>query len=390
MLATLGLLTLSALGLAALFVAANLAALGLLRLKARAARRAAVAGQPLEQVYPDLDRETVLELQGETWARRLQYEPYTQLRERPCRGRYVNVDPKGFRWVENQGPWPVAPSNFNIFLFGGSTSFGYGVADADTIASRLQEMLSEQREYGLRVYNFARGFYYSTQECILLERLLVAGAVPHLALFVDGLNEFSQHDDAPYYANRIGDFVDRRLYRSSVAEVFNMLPLTRILKAARKGSSQIKRRTEAPWEEDGIGGYWPDDEVLVRAAAERYLENKRIVEAVTSSYGVQPVFVWEPVPSFKYDLRWHRFVGDGFGRHKSSRHGYMHMQALLESLDAGDHFLWCADMQAAMREPLYVDNVHFSAKMSRLIARRIADFLLEKERIPEVWPPRRP
>jgi hypothetical protein len=65
------------------------------------------------------------------------YEPYVQFTEQPFRGLYINVAEEGYRLTRNQGPWPPDPENLNIFLFGGSTIFNYGVTDEETVASLL-------------------------------------------------------------------------------------------------------------------------------------------------------------------------------------------------------------------------------------------------------------
>src|SRR5205085_1642822 len=49
----------------------------------------------------------------------------------------------------------------------------------------------------VRVYNFGRGHYYLSQERVLYERMVVAGMVPDLAVFVDGLNDLYYFEDEP-------------------------------------------------------------------------------------------------------------------------------------------------------------------------------------------------
>jgi hypothetical protein len=44
----------------------------------------------------------------------------------------------------------------------------------------------------------------------------------------------------------------------------------------------------------------------------------------------------------------------------------------------GKNFIWCADMQQTLAEPLYVDKVHYTAEMSRLLASAIGDQLIER------------
>ncbi len=121
-----------------------------------------------------------------------EYEWPTQFKEAPFHGRYVNVDPSGFRASTPQGPWPPDPANFNIFLFGGSTTFGYGLSDDETLSSAIQHLLSRTSARPVFAYNFGRGSYFSTQELMLYYRLLASGSVPQVVVFVDGLNDFEQ------------------------------------------------------------------------------------------------------------------------------------------------------------------------------------------------------
>ncbi|GAG17525.1 unnamed protein product, partial [marine sediment metagenome] len=126
-------------------------------------------------VYPDLEPDQIERLLAETWTRPHAYEPLTQFTERPYRGEYVNITEMGYRLGRDQGPWPPEDRPYNIFVFGGSTTFGYGVADDQTIASHLQRRLGERTTREVRVYNFGRGMYRSSQERVLFEQLLVSG-----------------------------------------------------------------------------------------------------------------------------------------------------------------------------------------------------------------------
>ena len=54
--------------------------------------------------------------------------------------------------------------NKNIYMYGGSTTFGYNVTDDQTIASYLQNYLNDD----FCVYNHGRVYFYSKQENNLL------------------------------------------------------------------------------------------------------------------------------------------------------------------------------------------------------------------------------
>ena len=145
----------------------------------------------ISYLFPKYTPAELKRLYTESWTLPFIYDELTQFREKPFKGKYVNVDPDGFRHVNHQGPWPPDPNNINLFIFGGSTTFGYGVADSETIPSQLQEMLNRKFGNGkIKVYNFGRGHYASKQELILFEKLLMNGHVPHVAIFIDGVNDF--------------------------------------------------------------------------------------------------------------------------------------------------------------------------------------------------------
>ena len=102
-------------------------------------------------------RETVAECWMENaWI----FEPYVQFRERPRVGQFVNISPDGFRLNAKEGRKAFDPDAKAVFVFGGSTAFGYGVRDQDTIAAHLEAIFRErQPEQRVAVYNFGRGYY---------------------------------------------------------------------------------------------------------------------------------------------------------------------------------------------------------------------------------------
>ena len=139
----------------------------------------------LLKLYPGMSERQINDLLNETWNRHLIYEPFTGFAERADQGRYVNVSENGYRVGKDQGRWPPQKEQqLVIFLFGGSNVFSYGVPDNLALGSRLQGILQTRLARPVAVYNFGRGYYYSTQERILFEQLLSAGYVPDMAIFV--------------------------------------------------------------------------------------------------------------------------------------------------------------------------------------------------------------
>src|SRR6185503_11851341 len=109
------------------------------------------------------------------------YEPWLGFREKPRASRFVNVSADGVRASKGGAPDLSGVGPQSVFVFGGSTMFGYGVADAETVSSHLQAILGP----GARVHNLGRAYYYSRQENLFFESLAQAGLRPKVAVFVD-------------------------------------------------------------------------------------------------------------------------------------------------------------------------------------------------------------
>ncbi|MGH9383872.1 MAG: SGNH/GDSL hydrolase family protein [Vicinamibacterales bacterium] len=314
--------------------------------------RSAYPNVDLTRVYPGYSNEDIDTLLSEQWSQTHIYEPFTEHRELPRNSRYINVAPEGYRLNGVGSPtWPPPTNAVTVFVFGGSTTFGVGVEDASTIPAHLARLL-----HGVHVYNFGRRFYYSSQERSLLEELLAKGLVPDLAIFIDGLNEF--YGPTPAYTGRLSDFMNGRAPTTSPLDQFAIV----------RAVDRVRRRllprtaTENP-QPSGIA---------VASALSRYRANRRMIQAVAQAFNTETLFVWQPVPSYGYDLTYHLFRS----QESAAQRGYEAMAATRGGDDVG--FLWLADLQRDAREPLYVDSVHYTAAFAGQIAEHIARALRER------------
>lgn len=318
-----------------------------------------------ELAYPDFTADERYRLQRES------SHPFTQSivaqpREEPFSGEFVTIDPAGFRHGIDQASWPPRKNAFVVFVFGGSTAFGYGVRDQDTVSSYLQKELARMLPTeDVAVYNFARGGFYSTQERLQFDILLTLGEKPDLAVFIDGLNEFSLPDEPPIFTAFETANATESL-RSPLRAAVRALPLFLLLNPGSRGErfadhvarSAGNRAGEAP-----------------RAPAEllaRYIANTNIIRALGKAYSVTTRFVWQPIPVFEYDLQHH----PAWKGHIGKRHtrGFELMQSQQESSPTPG-LVSCAEIQRSIAAPLYIDHVHYNPQMSRLLAECIANGL---------------
>jgi len=318
------------------------------------------------RAYPGWREEDVKTLLGETWGRPgsmwFEYEPFTGFRERPFRGKFVSIDPAGFRLSKDQAPWPPRSNAINVFVFGGSTTYGYGLPDDETIPSYLGECAAASYSPArLAVYNFGRGSYFSSQELILFQQLLSAHFVPQVAVFIDGLNEFDHPDGQPRFSEALRRFMAGQIHSNP----FDNVPM---VKAAHWLSARWTKHQPR-----NLADY--TDRAVLEGIIDRWLANKRMIELMGAGFGVRTIFVWQPVPTYKYDLRYHLFPYDeGYAdKWPRDRYGYPLMENLRAQGKLGPNVLWLADMQQDKHENLYVDAVHYTATFSKEIAGQICD-----------------
>jgi hypothetical protein len=121
----------------------------------------------------------------------------------------------------------------------------------------------------------------------------------------------------------------------------------------------------------------------IDAIIDRYIGNKRQVEGISCAYGIRSLFVWQPIPAYKYDLKYHIALNPIYGLGGYALFGQTYAVAAERRADFGTSFLWLADIQADLKEPLYIDAVHYTAKFSELIAAKIATFVLKESDNPQ-------
>jgi len=284
-------------------------------------------------------------------------------------GSYVNASLHGFRVNARQAPWPPSRDALNVFVFGGSTTFGWLVADRETIVSQLQDQVAS---IGCRrpvaVYNFGQPAYISTQEALFFQSIAMAGTVPDVAIFVDGFNDFFFRGEMPF-TGTLRAMMDETDLRQRIGPV-TQLPLYQL---ARRLNARLFYHPQVLDPET--------EQQLFERIIAQWFRNKRLIEAIGQQYEVKTVFVWQPVPAFQYDLSYHFLyrqeplaVGEPVPYADIGR-AYALMCRHRHELEAQHNFLWLADMQANKAENLYVDGLHYNAKFSGEIAGRILEFL---------------
>jgi hypothetical protein len=135
------------------------------------------------------------------------FQPWVAFSERVFHSEKLNVDvasPLPLRRTRNVSGRSGPP--LVIWAFGGSTMFGWGVPDDQTIASHLANALSRALpQRSVSVINHGHAFFFSSQELALFEMLLRRGEKCDVAVFLDGLNDAFQYgrEDIPAFTDRM-------------------------------------------------------------------------------------------------------------------------------------------------------------------------------------------
>ena len=195
-------------------------------------------------------------------ANRAHWQPYVYWRRAAYDGRFIHVDSDGKRRTVQAGSLPEdAPK---VFVFGGSTIWGTGAADDQTIPSWLARGLHESG-HPARVVNLGETGYVSTQGILRLLLELRAGNVPDVAVFYDGANELAA-------AAQTGE---------------PGIPMNEV------------RRREDFLRGAGAAAPAPPERSTAQLALETiaaYRANLRVLQALGREYGFEVCCFWQPVP----------------------------------------------------------------------------------------------
>ena len=227
------------------------------------------------------------------------WQPYVYFRQRPFPGQTVTVRADGLRATWQPPPWQGDDERakpLKILMLGGSSLWGFGARDDQTIPSLIARGLHE-RGVRAEIRNLAEIGYVSTQEVIALIRELQQGYRPDLVLFYDGVNDTTsallegQPTVTTNEINRVREFnILQSPARLASALAGNLIQNSALFRFAgsvgrRSGLGRVKE-PKAPSETELIG--------LAMGVVRGYVANVEMVEALGKAYGFRPVFVWQP------------------------------------------------------------------------------------------------
>ena len=194
-------------------------------------------------VHEPWARQHFIELAHVAMATRPVYDDFTIFHyEGPYSGSTITIDRDGYRL--HKGAATTSPQESDVWMFGGSTMWGWGAPDDGTIPALLE------RTTNARVFNFAQTAYTAHQSLNLMLRKYAEGGAPRDVVFYDGVNEVEHCGaDRDFYATQWQTMVREALHDGQFRDGSALLEVFRPSAwAAQKLLKALGRDKEAGYE----------------------------------------------------------------------------------------------------------------------------------------------
>jgi lysophospholipase L1-like esterase len=308
------------------------------------------------------------------------WHSYFYWRRAPFKGKYTNIDEEGLRqtWnsLDHQGA--AETKRLRIFMFGGSTLWGTGARDDETIPSFVAKMLTQEYGFNVKVINFGVGGHITTQEIIALLRELQRGNIPDFVVFYDGANDaFSTFQNRGMAGipqnefNREREFNLlqpgrlRRLYKETLLVTYTNSSTYQVVNSlARRMTGRELLRVE--WNPS----VYPPPYQVAHEVVRVYNWNITFVKNLGQIYGFKTLFYWQPVVFTKDKLTSYEQEvankANGMGQYYEAA-----ATAAKTQLSGIDVFHDISDVFRGDPKPYFIDTVHITGAGNELVARWI-------------------
>jgi lysophospholipase L1-like esterase len=320
---------------------------------------------------------------GKDWADRhwyemnaveLGYHAYVIWRLKPFSGDTINVDHNGIRLTS---PNHCDTGSYTIFMFGGSTLWGSGAPDGETIPSELAK-LYERDGRSVCVVNFGQSAWVSTQEVIkLILELKHNNRKPNLVVFYDGVNDTL----VPYQSGRVDRhlefnwvkslFENERNFRNGT---FRYLLKTNTAGFLRRLAVKLgMQKVDAVGSREGL----QDVDAMAQKTTLNYLQNIDLVQMLSEKYDFDYTFFWQPVLFVSNKVltdEEERIRAEEVRTSPGLEAFFQKTYRIIQSQNHANLY-YIADAFDQYSESIYIDSHHVSTKGNIVIAQRIYDIL---------------
>lgn len=288
------------------------------------------------------------------------YSDFVSWRLQPVAGKTINVDKDGNRRDMLSGD--VTPDRARVWFFGGSTMWGTGARDNETIPAEFKKISH------LATFNFGQPGYTSHQELNLLMKTYLAGGHPQSVVFYDGFNNIlvgCRQDEGAFgtmQGKQIRDYVDAGTQSHTGSQTLDVFSPS--IRAFRAISNRVDRSKLASIDYDCAA-----NSAKARQVAMLMVEDWAVAKSLVEANGGQFIAILQPsaytgspnlayLPDIRSDLSFRKQVDAVYPMVRkilSERH--------FPYLDLTDIF--------DGEEHLYIDGCHVIPVGDRKVARAI-------------------
>jgi lysophospholipase L1-like esterase len=306
------------------------------------------------------------------------YVPFLIWGEKPWHSEYINID-ESFMGNMRRTANPLSPACNQaprkvIWMFGGSTVFGLGVPDTETIPSNLSRELNSAGSACFVILNAGVEGYVTNQELILLVEELKTGQRPDMVIFYDGVNDADAAASAGIpIPHQEFERIKARI-EGSLASKFDFLQNSNSLGLVRAVAGRFRRNgSSAP----------PPAELVARASAalDNYEANIRVVRSLGQAYNFKVFCFWQPSlasggkPLAPFEDQLQRNILSSSDARSFKILRAVNAEAARRSLRGGD-FVFLGQVFDSVKEPLYIDHLmHLGPRGNQIVAHAIAKWL---------------
>ena len=221
------------------------------------------------------------------------YQPYVVWLPRPFQGKLINIDQEGNRFTAYNS---ASEDRLKIWMLGGSTTWGFGVPDDQTVPSQLSRLINQTWGLDAQVRNLGQRGYVSTQEVVYILRQLQSGYRPDVVVLYDGLNDAitaARFPDIPAAHWGFDDTRDKLERGDKKLTALGLVRPSGSLRLVRAVSRRLGISNVAGQERQTTMAE-AEIEQLSERSVKIMLENYRIVMALSTEYGFLPIFLFQP------------------------------------------------------------------------------------------------
>jgi len=300
------------------------------------------------------------------------YSPLTEFRESPKNQSFVSVSKIGNRCNEiNITKCESAKGGENeIWIFGGSTVFGYGLKNNETISAHLDKLIIDKK-----VINFGQGYFNSTQSRIFFQNLLTYLPKPHSVIFMEGFNEFKINQIHNYkfpiktaLSENYESIVNKKKRTTNeklinwIKNRFNRLNIVRLIK-----ENSITKNKSNDFSYDTTKNL---DQAYI-ALINRLKTNFKINKSIAKNFEIQILNIMEPISLSRDNYLSSNLPESYF---KNFNKHIFHHKKVYKLIESNFDLLNLVDLNLVdlySSEKMFIDLTHYSKNFSKEIALKI-------------------